>query len=452
MKKGLIDLSLSINAVDFAVDFSLHRKAEDDLLASLPVVPDAELTVHSRTCLHLFGHCQKLPHHDLSHAFAQSFAKLTLDRKLPSGALVRIKPDCTDSRGSNDPVPESVFFLGALCKRPLHQVFLKAWPLENPKFSLVDSAGSPTFMISHQAFYKLIESCQGNVTSMMVSIFPSRVDSRLWGRQPLQVIITGPPTDVAIKSSNSGPPPKSSRSKEVRLPFGLKIEKEPKKRAQGKKGPKQRVSQNPAQQPAVAKQKSVAVLSSCSETGSDSDACGSPDSKDDSSSEDDAFSNSAVSPHDDHVPVDEPAAGLSTSEPVPPTIAARDEKKEVNAAAREHRSDCAKMASCAEQAMKSTFFNKIIGFEGASIAASNRSICYHCSTAIQKGSLRLTYFYSTKRPSRFMHASCVAPFVRDDPASRRAQAVEAVSGAADSFADQHLKDQVSNLLQELLQS
>lgn len=56
---------------------------------------------------------------------------------------------------------------------------------------------------------------------------------------------------------------------------------------------------------------------------------------------------------------------------------------------------------------ESSFFSKTIGLADAGIAISNRSNCYYCKGKIQQGAIRFSWHHSTKRPSVWVHNECL---------------------------------------------
>lgn len=56
-----------------------------------------------------------------------------------------------------------------------------------------------------------------------------------------------------------------------------------------------------------------------------------------------------------------------------------------------------------------TFFGRF-GFTEGALAVTGRSLCGECSTSIPKGSVRFSYHYDSKRPSRWLHAACAFNF------------------------------------------
>lgn len=102
---------------------------------------------------------------------------------------------------------------------------------------------------------------------------------------------------------------------------------------------------------------------------------------------------------------------------------------------KEFKKDESKRAELTAEAKKSvgsSFFTASIGFAGGSIAPSGRSVCYYCDGKIAKACPRFTYFWSCTRPSRFVHATCVVPFVQASAADRKDQAMNAMRRIKDS--------------------
>ena len=77
-----------------------------------------------------------------------------------------------------------------------------------------------------------------------------------------------------------------------------------------------------------------------------------------------------------------------------------------------------------------------------------------------KGSPRFAYFWNERRPSRYMHASCVVPFVDKDRDARRQQAIDAITKVRDSIQNQssgssdtsavHIKQSAEDILARLM--
>ena len=151
---------------------------------------------------------------------------------------------------------------------------------------------------------------------------------------------------------------------------------------------------------------------------------------------------------DEHPNVDADAS----AEPVPPTTAAEIETQAVQDAFDDFKADCNRRAELAEVASASmgTFFHSSVGFNGAAFAQSSRSVCYHCEQRIEKGSIRLMYCWSTKKPSRWMHDSCVAAFVQAaDSAARKSQAINALRHIMDTSNEELIKNAADGILDKL---
>ena len=449
VKKESINLDVTVGAVDFAVDYSLHRKPDDELLNQFPVPPHADLAAHGKTCLQLFGYCKQQPHHDVVHAFVKSFANMVTEQKLSAGTLVKISFDCFP----NSPPslqPDDVFFLGVLNKKPLAHVVAHAWPLEQREghFSLVrDASGLPVFTTTHKVFYNMIAARNGDVKSMTVLIFKSHLDSKLWGLHQLNVVTTGSPINIALRIGHAKQQSSArGRRANVSLPFNLQVESKKRKqrpKAKSKQHKKQTGGRKPHIFLAHGSDSCDSDANSDSNTSASPASC-QPDPKPEASQAD-AFA--ALCDQD----LDSGDAEAEASDPVPPTNAARDEAKEVNTVTKEYQEDCERKAELAEKALGSgAFFSKSIGFGDASIAPTGRSQCYHCSRGISKGDVRFTYNWNLKRPSRYVHASCIIPFVQADPAARKEQAINALSQVNESCANQLILDEAANILEELL--
>jgi hypothetical protein len=221
-----VDLETSQASVDFAVEFSLHRKADDEILDE---IPQPKLTVHSRTCIELVGCCKQCKFHGTAQCLTRAFAHLTTANHLSTGTLVGLKPASAGARSSADRCPgESYFFIGVLCKKPLMQVLARAWkcpgdPIDpsTQTFSMLDMRADrfdPEFCTSHQVFLDMAEGCNGDLSSIEVAVFHSKFECGLWGMQTLQVTTYGAPAKHILKAEVSPP----STKVQTTLPFGLK--------------------------------------------------------------------------------------------------------------------------------------------------------------------------------------------------------------------------------------
>lgn len=199
--------------VDFPLDFSLHRNADDDLRAEIPPNPESsseeEHHASSYTCTELYGGCKKhQKYHNLAKTFVRSLKSLTVDNSLQCGTVIGLKP-------SSDKAPnvgERYFFLGVLVKKPLVQILARAKHCGSSFCLLeVSSSGSgfvaeaasasqqlPEFTTSHMVLHQIIELCNGDVSSMTVTVFQTTFETSLWGLQDVRVSIIGPPSEFKI--------------------------------------------------------------------------------------------------------------------------------------------------------------------------------------------------------------------------------------------------------------
>lgn len=450
VKADLIDLDISLPHVDFAVDYSLHRKTDEELVSSFPLPPSAEVTVHNRTCAELFGYCKQCQYHTLAQSFAKTLANTVVGKKINCGALIKLRPNSESSRGSTNPMPEPCFFLGALCKKPLKHILAKAWlcetsdPANGNVFSLVGDSGVPTFQTSQQVFYDLVQECGADMHSITAWIFNSSFQSGPWGLHKLRVLTFGTPSSFVMKTG-AAHDANLSRKEQVKLPFGLKMEKQP--RVTRKRQPRAATVGGPAKKP-----KPVPPAVAIHHSDSDSDSSSSSSSSDSSGC---PRSVEAQNSEPDSSPEIEQSQGRAESEPVPPNATGDAEMEAVGKACKEYQADVEQKAQFAEVASQrmGSFFNRSIGFDGASVAPTSRSICYHCNKHIEKGSLRMVYYWHTKRPSRFMHGRCVVQFVQSENTSTcRAQAVDAIRNVIESCGQEFVKDGAAKILKDLLET
>ena len=466
VKRELIDLAESQVNIDFVVAWSLHRKTAQEHLDEMPPKPSNQTVVRANvSCFSLYGICRKQDLFPFVDDLARAFAKFTEQQKLPTGSLVRIKLNIAASSGSRDVLPQGFFFLGVLCKKPLSHVLVKAWgdgsslpsDSESLRFSIFKPGAEakeqrPAFLTSHKALYDLVGSCGCDTTAIKgldVSVFKFRFTNKLWSVQQLTVTTVGFPSGFAINVGESG----QQRPKvQVELPFGLKLPKAT--RAPRKKPQPQAQKRNTAQPKKVSELHIDHVdphpdqLSGSDEGGRSDDAsdCNNtvPSRRGESSENCESDSESAVS---------DSFADADGEQLVLPTPVAEAEAKSVKATVEEFKSDESKRAEATEAAKKrvgSSFFNRSVGFAEGSLATSNRSICYHCNLRIPKGFPRYTYFWNTRRPSRYMHGTCIVPFVQASVDSRKDQALEALKQIKDSEQDISLKLSAEQICTELL--
>ena len=249
LRSELIDLGIRQTAIDFSVDFSLHRKVDNELLNEIPLA-DAGSDAHSSTCLEVLGFCVSHPHADFAVSFARALSKLTVAEKLEAGTLVKVTPVIAAASSSSATIPELFVFLRLLSKKPLLHVLAQAWRSTSSRketFGLVNPASEPgaqmpIIFTSYQAFRDLTSSCQdgghdlSQISELSVSVYPTSFDSRFWSIHRLQVCVAGRPKEHRVQrgqTSGSNRPSVAVPKPKVELPFGLKPER--KRRGEGQR-------------------------------------------------------------------------------------------------------------------------------------------------------------------------------------------------------------------------
>ena len=453
LRSDLIELATvtSQSKVDFPVDFSLHRAANDALLSEIP--PQSETDPLVRTCFELYGHCKTQPHHSRAAEFARGLASLTSSQMLDAGTVVGLKPVSTSAVTGEC----YYFFLGVLLKKPLLQVLVEAkrcgssfrmLEVESQSSTSVEHEtgfAAPSFMTSFVAFHDIIEKCNGNVDGFSVLVFCSTFETSLWGLHELCVSTQGPPTEFAIGEGTSFTKQKRTVKPRVDLPFGLKPDV--KKRGTRKKNTTTKTMRTEGTASA-SHNRIVMDESSGSENGN-----GNVSQPLQPEVEVDFFSIDGSSDSDSAVDQIKAAEVDQLDENIAaPTSSARLEEKSVRAACDEFEADVAVRADLAEaHRAGASFFAKSIGFRGGSIAPTGRSKCYHCEQKIPKDTVRFAFFWSVQRPERYIHIGCVIPFVTQDLAARKEQAVGAFQQmAAQNSANRNIQDGTESILTDLL--
>lgn len=463
VRRELVDLDTTQAAVDFAVDFSLHRKADEEVLDQIPL---PELDVHTVTRIELFGHCKQSKHHALAKCFAKTFAQLMITKKLPTGTLVGFKSVQDGAGSSKDPVATvHYFFTGVLRRKPLCHILVKAWPCDShvssgSSFSLVDTKSAshkrkPTFATSHDSFLNMVEECDGHLKGIAVSVFPTKFEFDVWRAKALQVSTVGTPVEHMMKS---GSVPLNQKV-QVQLPFGLKPE--PKKRALPKR--KQKPRKKKVSEPKVSLR--FAVQSSDSDLDSSEQSIAGFEGDNHSDNGDVDVENFDLGPGMNVRGEDSEAAEESdgseeiAQDCVPPTDVAAAEAVSAHSAFLDYEEDANDKAFVVEMVASAqteqprqqpvTFFHKSIGFSKASIAPTGRSRCYHCEQMVPEGTVRYVYHWSISRPERYIHGSCVTSFVSAKLEDRKAQAIQAIRHIIDQNEDLTVKNSAVIVLGEL---
>ena len=416
IRRELIDLAVPQMTVDSAVHACMHSTLPEHQTpsASQPDIPNC-------TCEQLFGHCRNAPHHDVADIFARQLAQETVKRQLPAGTLVRLKVlPPTESSSASFPAHCQHFLLGALCQRPLLQVLVKAWPVSQGEsgrdsgytFSLTRNQADllPDFCSSFQIFRTLAVSCNGTMGGISVEVLPCNFQSHLFSVQRLEIEVAPNSMSTTFVLSKNMGESRVPKAAPPHLPFGMVLPKKKRKKQAGP-GERGRGSRGRGRGRGHAHghgrvpgrledQSSDSGDSDCDSSGSSAAELQSQDQNDDG---------------------DRPAG----EDLAMPNAAAERDRVELAHAVSEFAASRHKRAELAEahRIGHGSFFAREIGFDEASVAPTGRSKCYHCDSCIPKGSVRFAYFWHERRPSRYLHDSCVGPFVLADASNRKEQAV-----------------------------
>eukprot|EP00438_Fugacium_kawagutii_P014631 Skav204500 [mRNA] locus=scaffold527:29851:31497:+ [translate_table: standard] len=432
----------------------------------------------ANTCVSRNGICSSGPFAALAAKCATCFARDTSKFNLQAGTLVKIMP--AGLPGLN-PVA-SVYFLGACCKKPVTQVLVKAIenPDDNKLYGLLPESERFTlgFATTHQVFQTLLlqycqdcEPAQVEQVDFLVEAFTCSFPDHFSNVQKLEVHAFHTATTrfkICCGKRSTHRQPKACSAK---LPFGLQHASKPFKRKKthgGRTDQKKKKTEPKPPSNENSDSADCALDESCSDSeqeeddpqdrsegtskkdsGSDSDSAASHASSlsESSSSSDTSGSSDAGGPGD-----------LALSETLmPPTAVAlaeenvvEEEKKKAFLDAQASQVEASAVSEAEPVPVptpkpkpmpRGTYFATSVRFDGGSIAPSSRSVCFHCNGKIEQHSVRFTYFYNPRKPSRYIHQRCVAPFAMADLTG--ACKDQAVRGMMDIIANNPDSDGVS---------
>ena len=400
-----------IKDIQAALSESVHAPEWEEDVRRLSQLP----CVQTCTCFSRFGHCVRAPFHEQAKACARQFAQQTSDRSLAAGTLAKITP--LTPAGFH--LTGAMYFLGAFCKKPLGQVLAQAIETNRHIFCLVPNGSEiPEFVTSHQLFQSLLEmhsTCDGGLelTDFQVDILSSSFPHHWHSVQHLEVralhvtatfVVSGAPQTQTGSGQKKEAP--------ISLPFGLQPPKrgKPCQAGQGRRQQK-RPRKGQEKGPAKARSRSSSVQSCHSSSSLDLRSTKSSSSSDAGDSDSDL---NALQSADEEVEV--MAAPTATAVLEQQVV---EKEFELFLETQQQKAAAAESFATRGEAPKGSFFVKAVGFDAASIAPSNRAICYHCNQKINKGTIRFSYFYNTKKPSRSIHEACIIPFVQADTTGAR---------------------------------
>ena len=412
--------------IQAALSESIHAPEREEDIHRLSQLP----FVQTCTCFSRFGHCVQAPFHELAKACARQLAHQTCDRNLAAGTLVKITP----LTPAGFQLTGVMYFLGALCKKPLVHVLARAIEANRHIFCFVpkgtEAESIPEFMTSHQLFQSLLEMhsrCDGGLelTDFQVDVLSSSFPHHWRSVEHLEVRALHVTATFVISGAPQTQTAGSRREKEapISLPFGLQPRP---KHPKPKHGKQRQAGQGRSQQkgPAKARRRSVQSVHSSSSSSSSSSLDLRPSTTPGPSGSSSDAGDSDLNAADAGVEV--MAAPTATAVLEQQVV---EREFELFLETRQQKAAAAERYATTGEAPKGSYFVQAVGFEAASIAPSSRAICYHCNQKIDKGTIRFSYFYSTKKPSRSIHEACIIPFVQADRTGARMQ--QGVKGLLD---------------------
>ena len=428
--RARIDLQHPQSQVDQEIQDFLHGdNGLDEIEMPSQINPILQMLLLAvRLCM---ASCRNHAQFHEADRLARQLASKHLKGKLPAGSLVRLERMGAASSGE---AACSCHFLGVLCHRPLNQVLARHAKLpkrsaeENDKYSLIeDDSAMPVFETSYEVFRDLLGTTARTDISVKVQVLAASFENSLMecgapGSQRRRCFA------AFVLNSFDDDGPKQPKA-EVRLPFGLKLPKKPRKvrSATAKPALRRGRGHGGARNRGRGRTHPASRESSSSGTSNKS-----------SSSESPAAPAGSDAAHLDAATL----FGSDGAEAVGmlPSAAAVQEEHAVADAAAEYASMLERRKEIASQYRAGgSYFVKVVGFDEGSVAPTSRSQCYHCNSKIEKGCARFSYFWNERRPSRYMHATCVHLFVQQEPESRRDQAIAALTKVVSTTGSEAVK-------------
>jgi hypothetical protein len=284
-------------------------------------------------------------------------------------------------------------------------VLAKAFKINDRTFSLLGQSALPHFLSSIQLFQRwLTASSDEPFQDVAAEVLSFSIDVQS-ASSLLEVHLHLQPEPVAEHRFmfKSTPEVRADRGPKLNtLPFGLTMPKRKRRQGDRKQGAAKKIRES--------------FFTTCKRK----QATSSSDSSDDSSS----HSSSSDSSSSDSEAIDEDIA--------PPNAADIEELQNLKKLEIECEAELKRKFDLAElhKTNAKTFFKKDIGFDECNVAVSSGSKCLQCGEAIAKGSIRFSYFWHARRPSRWISEFCIEPFCLkgspDENNSKRSQALSAL--------------------------
>ena len=360
---------------------TLHRQVQatdlGDDLQTLPV-----------QCSHEC--CQKNTLRQFAQKLVLHFADIISEHKLKPGALI------TFCFPAGEPVS---CFLGATLQRPKLQTLLQAkFDTSSCDYVKIDchhATGCPKLFTSQHVFLQALSNYRESFTGAReedLEFNNFSISMEVWAHTVKWVNgheLVPSAEARSFSETLKVHDQRRSRKQPTNLPFGMKMPRKPRQ-------PQQRTG------------KQSRATRRDSKTGNDNNS-GSSEPEGQASSGDDQKVDLSK-------PVD--LSELAASEAVDPVSAVMEseqqnakkleqEFKQVEEQKFQIAQQCRGLDQGRMPSSGKTFFSRTLGLDSVGIAASARSICFHCKEHIPKATVRFAWYHSCLRPHGWVHKHCL---------------------------------------------
>ncbi|CAE7402212.1 unnamed protein product [Symbiodinium sp. CCMP2592] len=411
---SLIDIrTTDENIADFLQE-TMHKPlsaAQADMQAE--DLEEEDAPTQAQCCPEL---CMQHPLYGLVEEWRSCLRRHLEHRNIKSSALVTFTsstfPSCL------------AYVLGVALKRPALRMLMKVSVHEREesevKFELRN--GAPVIETDRQVMLQLLQMA-GGASDTCIQVEVWSLQAKIRGQCELYAA----PQDHVCSFNLDVKIPQKAKRGPVVLPFGVKVPKP--KRKQKKAKPKSEV----VRKRKTTDKKAAQEVSDDEASDSDSEAA-------------------------------DPAETLEDGDRVVLADSVREEEKQLPALQQEiDNADAARAEIAASiranqpvPGRTSSFFAKELGLDSGALAASGRSVCLSCKSAIAKNSVRFSWHHSLYRPPGWVHGSCVIDFVKTtglkEVALRRLDNILQMSSASSSSSAPAVPNQVVEMARSIRQA
>ena len=346
------------------------------------------------------GLCRSSCHFDKANQFVYRLHRELDERKIKSGSWLTLT--LTDHHHTH------VYFSGISLKKPLLQTAILASIQDDMvSFQHEPNSSIPCITTTHHMFSQMLET-GSTATTVHVErwLYTPLIDDTKALRVNADHVLTSFTIDIASSKS-------VSRKRPIKLPFGLKEIRKPRKRkvkevagakyqneAKERKRERQDGVQDPTDNLPCEHSSSMFDANSNSESGSDSD---SGSSRGDHCEIEDSGDMAPFLEEDNEV---EPISEIMENE--------MKAEWQVAQEIQEADKNKAKLAKYVEaegtaepKSRSKTFFSQRLGLGFGSVAPTGRAKCYHCKGLIGRDTIRFEWYWNKLRPNGWLHNYCL---------------------------------------------